>query len=109
MLLVELSPGRVDGDGDLTEKEIIRFERNSGVVSGRVREIQVSRTVQASSTLFFRSLCISVQKMVVFFSFAHGNVLKNCAQLQNYTRKMEQKMQREEDLRMGLRLYKSVN
>jgi hypothetical protein len=69
MLLVELSPGRVDGDGDLTEKEIIRFERNSGVVSGRVREIQVSRTVQASSTLFFRSLCISAQKMVVFFFF----------------------------------------
>jgi hypothetical protein len=29
-------------------------------------------------------------------------------QLQNYTRKMEQKMLREEDLRMGLRLYKSV-
>jgi hypothetical protein len=31
-----------------------------------------------------------------------------CVQLQNYQRKMEQKMQREEDLRMGLRLYKSV-
>lgn len=45
-------------------------------------------------------------RMVVF---AHGKCLKNCAQLQNYTRKMEQKMQREEDLRMGLRLYKSVN
>jgi len=43
MLLIELSSGKVDGDGDLTEKEIIRFERNSGVVSGRVREIQVSR------------------------------------------------------------------
>lgn len=57
--------GKWDGAGDLTEKEIIRFERNSGVVSGRVREIQ----------------------------------------LQNYQRKMEQKMQREEDLRMGLRLY----
>lgn len=58
--------GKWDGAGDLTEKEIIRFERNSGVVSGRVREIQ----------------------------------------LQNYQRKMEQKMQREEDLRMGLKLYK---
>ncbi|CAD6221020.1 unnamed protein product [Miscanthus lutarioriparius] len=65
-LKMERRFGKVDGDGDLTEKEIIRFERNSGVVSGRVREIQ----------------------------------------LQNYTRKMEQKMQREEDLRMGLRLYK---
>ncbi|KAF8749741.1 hypothetical protein HU200_012560 [Digitaria exilis] len=58
--------GKWDGAGDLTEKEIIRAERNSGVVSGRVREIQ----------------------------------------LQNYQRKMEQKMQREEDLRTGLRLYK---
>ncbi|CAN6181385.1 unnamed protein product [Urochloa humidicola] len=58
--------GQWDGAGELTEKEIIRAERNSGVVSGRVREIQ----------------------------------------LQNYQRKMEQKMQREEDLRTGLRLYK---
>ncbi|CAL5078538.1 unnamed protein product [Urochloa decumbens] len=58
--------GKWDGAGELTEKEIIRAERNSGVVSGRVREIQ----------------------------------------LQNYQRKMEQKMQREEDLRTGLRLYK---
>jgi len=33
---------------------------------------------------------------------------ENCTQLQNYQRKMAQKMQREEDLRMGLRLYKSV-
>jgi hypothetical protein len=32
----------VEADGELTEKEIIRAERNSGVVSGRVREIQVS-------------------------------------------------------------------
>lgn len=58
--------GKWDGAGELSEKEIIRAERNSGVVSGRVREIQ----------------------------------------LQNYQRKMEQKMQREEDLRTGLRLYK---
>lgn len=27
--------------GDLSEKEIIRAERNSGVISNRVREIQV--------------------------------------------------------------------
>lgn len=58
--------GKWDGAAELTEKEIIRAERNSGVVSNRVREIQ----------------------------------------LQNYQRKMEQKMQREDDLRMGLRLYK---
>uniref|UniRef100_J3MIW3 Uncharacterized protein n=1 Tax=Oryza brachyantha TaxID=4533 RepID=J3MIW3_ORYBR len=58
--------GKWDGAAELSEKEIIRAERNSGVISNRVREIQ----------------------------------------LQNYQRKMEQKMQREEDLRMGLRLYK---
>lgn len=53
--------------GDLTEKEIIRAERNSGVISNRVREIQ----------------------------------------MQNYMKKMEQKKQRENDLREGLKLYKS--
>lgn len=35
-------PGKVDESGELTEKEIIRAERNSGVISDRVREIQVS-------------------------------------------------------------------
>lgn len=34
--------GKGDGGGELTEKEIIRAERNSGVISNRVREIQVS-------------------------------------------------------------------
>lgn len=34
--------GKVPDMGDLTEKEIIRAERNSGVISNRVREIQVS-------------------------------------------------------------------
>lgn len=33
--------GKVDTGGELTEKEIIRNERNSGVVSNRVREIQM--------------------------------------------------------------------
>ncbi|PKI71534.1 hypothetical protein CRG98_008051, partial [Punica granatum] len=32
--------GKVDDSGELTEKEIIRAERNSGVISNRVREIQ---------------------------------------------------------------------
>ncbi|CAN1294730.1 Protein MET1, chloroplastic [Linum perenne] len=58
--------GSMDYSGDLTEKEIIRAERNSGVVSNKVREIQ----------------------------------------LQNYMRKMEQKQQRADDLRLGLQLYK---
>lgn len=34
--------GKTDYAGELTEKEIIRAERNSGVISNRVREIQVS-------------------------------------------------------------------
>ncbi|MBA0750827.1 hypothetical protein Gogos_002212 [Gossypium gossypioides] len=33
--------GKVDEGGELTEKEIIRAERNSGVISDRVREIQM--------------------------------------------------------------------
>ncbi|XP_057781140.1 protein MET1, chloroplastic [Salvia miltiorrhiza] len=33
--------GKTDYTGELTEKEIIRFERNSGVVSNKVREIQM--------------------------------------------------------------------
>ncbi|XP_052186116.1 protein MET1, chloroplastic [Diospyros lotus] len=33
--------GKVDEVGELTEKEIIRAERNSGVISDRVREIQL--------------------------------------------------------------------
>ncbi|GJN10176.1 hypothetical protein PR202_ga28247 [Eleusine coracana subsp. coracana] len=65
-LRMERRFGKLADDGEMTEKEIIRAERNSGVVSGRVREIQ----------------------------------------LQNYQRKMAQKMQREEDLRVGLKLYK---
>ncbi|XAR59925.1 hypothetical protein NMG60_11033106 [Bertholletia excelsa] len=59
--------GKIDEPGELTEKEIIRAERNAGFISNRVREIQ----------------------------------------LQNYTRKKEQKAQREKDLREGLQLYRS--
>ncbi|MED6130984.1 uroporphyrin-III C-methyltransferase [Stylosanthes scabra] len=33
--------GKMDYGGELTEKEIIRAERNSGVISNRVREIQM--------------------------------------------------------------------
>ncbi|XP_051142900.1 protein MET1, chloroplastic [Andrographis paniculata] len=33
--------GKMDETGELTEKEIIRAERNSGVIGGRVREIQM--------------------------------------------------------------------
>lgn len=33
--------GKMDNTGELTEKEIIRAERNSGVISNRVREIQM--------------------------------------------------------------------
>ncbi|PQP93777.1 uncharacterized protein Pyn_09987 [Prunus yedoensis var. nudiflora] len=33
--------GKIDNSGELTEKEIIRAERNSGVISNKVREIQM--------------------------------------------------------------------
>lgn len=36
-----LMSGKPIDVGDLSEKEIIRAERNSGVISNRVREIQV--------------------------------------------------------------------
>lgn len=58
--------GKLEEAGELTEKEIIRAERNSGVISNRVREIQ----------------------------------------MQNYTKKKEQKEGREKDLREGLLLYR---
>lgn len=32
----------MDDSGELTEKEIIRAERNAGFISSRLREIQVS-------------------------------------------------------------------
>lgn len=34
--------GKKEDTAELTEKEIIRAERNSGIVSGKLREIQVS-------------------------------------------------------------------
>jgi len=39
---IALTGKSIDSGGALTEKEIIRAERNSGVISNRVREIQVS-------------------------------------------------------------------
>uniref|UniRef100_N1QPA0 Uncharacterized protein n=1 Tax=Aegilops tauschii TaxID=37682 RepID=N1QPA0_AEGTA len=60
--------GKWDGAAELSDKEVIRAERNTGNVSTKLREIQ----------------------------------------MQNYQKKMEQKIQREDDLRMGLKLYKSV-
>ncbi|KAI5013829.1 hypothetical protein ZWY2020_047321 [Hordeum vulgare] len=58
--------GKWDGVAELSDKEVIRAERNTGNVSTKLREIQ----------------------------------------MQNYQKKMEQKIQREDDLRMGLKLYK---
>jgi len=37
-----INSGKIETGGELTEKEIIRAERNSGVVSNKLREIQVS-------------------------------------------------------------------
>lgn len=39
--------GKVEEEGELTEKEIIRIERNAGFISDRVREIQVSEQVSS--------------------------------------------------------------
>ncbi|XP_042402015.1 protein MET1, chloroplastic-like [Zingiber officinale] len=67
LMKMEKRYGKLPGAADLTEREIIRAERNSGVVSDRVREIQ----------------------------------------MQNYLRKQQQKEQRQNDLREGLKLYRS--
>ncbi|KAG6498933.1 hypothetical protein ZIOFF_038686 [Zingiber officinale] len=62
LMKMEKRYGELPGAADLTEKEIIRAERNSGVVSDR---------------------------------------------MQNYLRKQQQKEQRQNDLREGLKLYRS--
>ncbi|KAJ0982550.1 hypothetical protein J5N97_010805 [Dioscorea zingiberensis] len=41
LMKMEKRYGKVEDGGELTEKEIIRAERNSGVISNRVREIQM--------------------------------------------------------------------
>ncbi|WOL19627.1 hypothetical protein Cni_G28429 [Canna indica] len=67
LMKMEKRYGKMPDAGELSEKEIIRAERNSGVVSDRVRQIQ----------------------------------------MQNYLRKKEQKEQRQNELREGLKLYRS--
>lgn len=47
-------PGKIDSFGELTEKEIIRAERNSGVVSNKVREIQVSEYLLAANNIILK-------------------------------------------------------
>ncbi|KAK9157617.1 hypothetical protein Scep_004191 [Stephania cephalantha] len=41
LMKMEKRYGKMENTGELTEKEIIRAERNSGVISNRVREIQM--------------------------------------------------------------------
>ncbi|KAI4381291.1 hypothetical protein MLD38_007375 [Melastoma candidum] len=41
LMKMEKRYGKIENTGDLTEKEIIRAERNSGFISNRVREIQL--------------------------------------------------------------------
>ncbi|KAF8398594.1 hypothetical protein HHK36_017525 [Tetracentron sinense] len=41
LMKMQKGNGKLDNTGQLTEKEIIRAERNSGVISNRVREIQM--------------------------------------------------------------------
>jgi hypothetical protein len=88
--------------GELSEKEIIRAERNTGNVSTKLREIQVSMTLCFTFIFLLRDIC-----RLLIHAVAHG-ALKCWMQMQNYQKKMEQKIQREDDLRSGLRLYKSV-
>ncbi|RYR18778.1 hypothetical protein Ahy_B03g063395 isoform B [Arachis hypogaea] len=83
--------GKIDYGGELTEKEIIRAERNSGVISNRVREIQISTLLPWG---FFK------------YNYSHSSNLSKF-QMQNYMRKKEQKARRENDLREGLLLYKN--
>jgi hypothetical protein len=55
---------------------------------------------------FLFLLLIDICRLLIH-AVAHGD-LKCWMQMQNYQKKMEQKIQREDDLRSGLRLYKSV-
>lgn len=57
-----LFTGKIETGGELTEKEIIRAERNSGVISNRVREIQVSfmmLKLQNFNPSNFKPFCIT--------------------------------------------------
>ena len=81
--------------GEMSEKEIIRAERNAGFISDRVREIQVLLPSLANYCFLYLnlSLCLCVSNVRLY-------------QMQNYQRKMEQQENRERDLREGLQLYK---
>ncbi|XP_022958629.1 protein MET1, chloroplastic [Cucurbita moschata] len=46
LMKMEKRYGKTDGYGELTEKELIRAERNSGVVSNKVREIQMQNAMR---------------------------------------------------------------
>lgn len=52
--LCDCFSGKTDGYGELTEKELIRAERNSGVVSNKVREIQVSEHLLAANDIILK-------------------------------------------------------
>lgn len=104
-------PGKQDDSGELTEKEIIRAERNSGVISNRVREIQVRiyfskmavNTEYLADIASWNSFLIPLLplSLIIFSVWFCDRV-----QLQNALRKKEQKELRAKDLREGLQLYK---
>lgn len=60
--------GKLDNTGELTEKEIIRAERNSGVISNRVREIQVC--------VMMLQLQTSTLKICTLFSMRYFTVIE---------------------------------
>lgn len=68
-LFVIVFSGKTDSFGELTEKEIIRAERNSGVVSNKVREIQVSECFLLANSILLRQVT-SPFSFLIFLSLA---------------------------------------
>ncbi|CAN6693586.1 unnamed protein product [Malus baccata var. baccata] len=67
--------GNLDTSGELTEKEIIRAERNSGVISGKLRDIQVSESLFQLQTQIMLNCFFLFQK--TFLEMA-SNVVSIC-------------------------------
>lgn len=58
--------GKIEDGGELTEKEIIRAERNSGVISNTVREIQVSSMINEAKWNKFADMIefLNIEKLI---------------------------------------------
>lgn len=60
LLWIKCLSGKQEDSGELTEKEIIRAERNSGVISNRVREIQVCMS-------FLKMAAVNIKLKLTFY------------------------------------------